>query len=338
MNSPVDTKVDPGEIDDEFLESIPGIKQDLMDELSKVIVGQEQVLEHLLISLFCDAHSILVGVPGLAKTRMVRSLSEILDLEFNRIQFTPDLMPSDITGTDILQEGEDGREFVFRKGPVFTDILLADEINRTPPKTQSALLQAMQEREITAGGKTYQLSNPFFVLATQNPIEQEGTYPLPEAQLDRFMLYLYVDYPSSGEEADVVNMTTGTQENDLNSVLDRSKILEIQKAIRLVPADEALVDDVVDLVQMTRPDKGTIPDDVEEWVRWGAGPRASQYLVLAGKARALLNGESSVTLDHVRELAPPILRHRIVRSFSAESEDVDTDQIISRILEDWPSS
>jgi MoxR-like ATPase len=323
------------EIDDEFIESIPELRDELLDEIHRRVVGQEDVLEHLMIALACDSHAILVGVPGLAKTRMVHSLADAMDLDFNRIQFTPDLMPSDITGTDILQEGEDGRHFQFRKGPIFSDVLLADEINRTPPKTQSALLQAMEEREITAGGQTYQLSSPFFVLATQNPIEQEGTYPLPEAQLDRFMFYLYVDYPDREEESDVVTMTTGEPEDQLEPVLDRETLLDLQRTVRLVPADDGIVDETVDLVRMTRPDEDIASDDVEEWVRWGAGPRASQYLILAGKARALLDGREFVSREDVRALAKPVLRHRIVRSFSAESEDVDTDAIIDSILDDW---
>jgi len=330
--------VDSGNIenvDDELLESIPEIRRELLSEIHNRVVGQEEVLDHLLIALACDSHAILVGVPGLAKTRMVRSLARIMDLDFNRIQFTPDLMPSDITGTDILQEGENGRHFQFRKGPIFSDILLADEINRTPPKTQSALLQAMEEREITAGGQTYQLSSPFFVLATQNPIEQEGTYPLPEAQLDRFMFYLYVSYPDEDEESDVVNMTTGEPEQDLESVLTRETLLDLQEAVRLVPADQSIVDDTVRLVRSTRPDQQQSPEFVSDWIRWGAGPRASQFLILAGKAKALLDGRQFVSKEDIRSLAHPILRHRIVRSFNAESDEISSDDIIDQLLEHW---
>jgi len=335
MRSPV---TEDNEIKQEFLEAVPAIRDNLLNEIHKAVVGQDEILEHLLISLACDSHSILVGVPGLAKTRMVRSLARAFDLEFNRIQFTPDLMPSDITGTDILQEGENGRHFEFRKGPVFTDILLADEINRTPPKTQSALLQAMQEREITASGKTYQLSSPFFVLATQNPIEQEGTYPLPEAQLDRFMFLLKVDYPDAGEELDVVNMTTGSQQGTPQAVVDRETLLELQRAVRHVPADESLMESTVNLVRLTRPTDEHPLENIKEWIRWGAGPRASQYLILAGKARALLDGRDYVSRDDIQSLAVPVLRHRIVRSFTAESENIQSEQIIQTILRHWNDS
>ncbi len=323
------------EIEDELIESVPEIRTQIESELTKTIVGQKSIINQLLITLLCDSHAIIVGVPGLAKTRMVHSLSRVLDLDFNRIQFTPDLMPSDVTGTDILRETSEGRQFEFRKGPIFTDILLADEINRTPPKTQSALLQAMQEREITAGGTTYQLSAPFFVLATQNPIEQEGTYPLPEAQLDRFMLHINVDYPDSDEEEEIVKMTTGLEPEELQPILEREKILELQRAVRLVPADEALVEETVKLVQMTRPETDRAPEFVNNLVRWGAGPRASQFLILAGKARALITGKSHVEREDIRELMKPILRHRIIRSFTAESENIETEQILEKLLAEW---
>lgn len=331
----MDPEVSAEDIDDELIASVPSIKEEIETELSKTIVGQESIVNQLLIALFCDTHAIIVGVPGLAKTRMVHSLSKVLDLKFNRVQFTPDLMPSDVTGTDILRETPEGRQFEFRKGPIFTDVLLADEINRTPPKTQSALLQAMQEREVTAGGTTYQLSAPFFVLATQNPIEQEGTYPLPEAQLDRFMLHINIQYPETEEEEEIVRMTTGQEPEELSPVVNREKILKLQRAVRLVPADDALIKKTVNLVKMTRPDGEQELPSVEKWIRWGAGPRASKFLILAGKARALLNGESHVTREDIRALAKPVLRHRIIRSFTAESEDVSTDEILEKILSRW---
>ncbi len=323
------------EVDSDFIDSIPNRKEKLHEEISKTIVGQEKIVEELLITLFCDSHSILVGVPGLAKTRMVRSLARALDLDFNRIQFTPDLMPSDITGTDILKEAEGGRYFEFQEGPVFTDVLLADEINRAPPKTQSALLQAMQERQVTAGGSTYDFSLPFMVLATQNPIEQEGTYPLPEAQLDRFMFFIEVDYPSADEEQKIVNMTTGGPPEEIEPVINREEILKIQKAVKQVPVADSLVEETIALVRRTRPrEDGEEPTD--RWLRWGASPRASQFLVMAGKAKTLLEGRSHVTREDIEALAPLALRHRLVLSFAAESENIGQDEILDKILRNWP--
>ncbi len=322
-------------VDSDFIASIPQQKEKLHTEISKMIVGQDKIVEELLITLFCDTHSILVGVPGLAKTRMVRSLARALDLDFNRIQFTPDLMPSDITGTDILKEAGGERYFEFQKGPVFTDVLLADEINRAPPKTQSALLQAMQERQVTAGGSTYDFSLPFMVLATQNPIEQEGTYPLPEAQLDRFMFFIKVDYPAANEEREIVNMTTGRKPEVIEPVISRNEILKIQEAVKQVPVADSLVEETVDLVRRTRPGESEA-DFTERWLRWGASPRASQFLIMAGKAKTLLEGRSHVTREDIQDLAPLSLRHRLVLSFAAESENIGRDEILDKILEDWP--
>ncbi|MGM0381042.1 MAG: AAA family ATPase [bacterium] len=324
------------DIDSDFIASIPERKEKIRDEISKMIVGQQEIIDELLITLFCDTHSILVGVPGLAKTRLVRNLARALDLEFNRIQFTPDLMPSDITGTDILKESEGERYFEFQKGPVFTDVLLADEINRAPPKTQSALLQSMQERQVTAGGSTYDFSLPFMVLATQNPIEQEGTYPLPEAQLDRFMFFIKVNYPSADEEQEIVNMTTGRPPEKIEPVINREEILKIQKAVKNVPVAEDLVKETVKLVRQTRPGCSQDLDFIDRWLRWGASPRASQFLIMAGKAKTLLEGRSHVTREDIKQLAPLSLRHRLVLSFAAESENIDRDEILDRLLQNWP--
>jgi MoxR-like ATPase len=304
-------------------------------ELHKVIVGQDKVIEQLLISLLSSGHCLLVGVPGLAKTLMISTLASVLDLKFNRIQFTPDLMPSDITGTEIIEEDHTTgkRGFRFVKGPVFANIILADEINRTPPKTQAALLQAMQEHEVTAAGETYKLAEPFFVLATQNPIEQEGTYPLPEAQLDRFMFNVFVDYPAVKEEEEIVKSTTAIATHELNKVLSADKIVAFQKLVRRVPVSDHLVEYAVALARATRPNEDGAMDFVKKWVNWGAGPRASQYLILAAKTKAILEGRPTPGPEDVRFAAYPVLRHRIVTSFNAEADGVDTMEIIRRILD-----
>ncbi|MCM2271629.1 MAG: MoxR family ATPase [candidate division Zixibacteria bacterium] len=304
-------------------------------EIGKVIIGQDKVIEQLLISLLSSGHCLLVGVPGLAKTLLISTLARVLNLKFNRIQFTPDLMPSDITGTEIIEDDHASgkRMFRFVKGPVFANIILADEINRTPPKTQAALLQAMQEHEVTAAGQTYKLDEPFFVLATQNPIEQEGTYPLPEAQLDRFMFNVFVDYPSEMEERDIVKSTTAISQVELQKALSADEIMQFQKLVRRVPVSDHLVEYAVQLVRATRPKEPTAPEFVRNWVNWGAGPRASQYLILAAKTKAILEGRPTPGPEDVRFAAYPVLRHRIVTSFNAEADGVDTMEVIKRILE-----
>ena len=328
--SSIDTKSDLSAVE-QLNDAYGRIRQ----EIGKVIIGQDKVIEQLLITLLSSGHCLLVGVPGLAKTLLISTLSEVLNLNFNRIQFTPDLMPSDITGTEIIEEDHTTgkRQFRFVKGPVFANIILADEINRTPPKTQAALLQAMQEHEVTASGETFKLDEPFFVLATQNPIEQEGTYPLPEAQLDRFMFNVIVDYPSADEERDVVKATTAIQSYELNKVLSGAEIVKFQELVRRVPVSDHLIDYAVRLVRTTRPTEDDAPDFVKNWVNWGAGPRASQYLILAAKTRAILDGRPTPGPDDVRFAAYPVLRHRIVTSFNAEADDVDSIELIKRILE-----
>ncbi len=304
-------------------------------ELGKVIIGQDKVVEQLLISLLSSGHCLLVGVPGLAKTLLISTLARVLNLEFNRIQFTPDLMPSDITGTEIIEDDRASgkRQFRFVKGPVFANIILADEINRTPPKTQAALLQAMQEHEVTAAGETYKLDEPFFVLATQNPIEQEGTYPLPEAQLDRFMFNVFVDYPSSAEEQSIVKSTTAVLSYELDKILSPEDIVGFQRLVRRVPVSDHLIEYAVSLVRASRPNEPTAPEFVKNWVNWGAGPRASQYLILAAKTKAILEGRPTPGPEDVRFAAFPVLRHRIVTSFNAEADGVDSKEIITRLLE-----
>jgi len=303
-------------------------------EINKVIIGQDEVVEQLLISLLANGHCLLVGVPGLAKTLLISTLAQILDLKFNRIQFTPDLMPADITGTEIIEEDHSTgkREFRFVKGPVFANVILADEINRTPPKTQAALLQAMQEHEVTAAGETFTLDEPFFVLATQNPIEQEGTYPLPEAQLDRFMFNVFVNYPSGSDEEKIVRTTTAVPTYELGKVLSPSDIVGFQRFVRTIGVADETISYAVKLVRATRPNEDSAPDFISKWVNWGAGPRASQYLILAAKARAALRGQELATIDDVDRAAYPVLRHRIVTSFNAEADGVDTEQIIHDLL------
>jgi MoxR-like ATPase len=307
----------------------------LSEQIGKVIVGQQEVVEQLLIGLFSRGHCLLVGVPGLAKTLLVSTLARILELSFKRIQFTPDLMPADITGTDILQDDPESgrRQFVFLPGPVFANLVLADEINRTPPKTQAALLEAMQERQVTAAGHRHALPEPFFVLATQNPIEQEGTYPLPEAQLDRFLFQVQVAYPSRDEELAIMKRTTGTAQAEVEHVLSAERILRLQELVRQVLVADHVFEYAADLVRATRPGEAGVLPFVKEHVSWGAGPRASQYLILASKARALLHGRLHATTQDVRALARPILRHRLLTTFHADAEGVTADQIIGRLLE-----
>ncbi len=308
----------------------------LLSEISKQIVGQARVIDELLISLFSGGHVLLVGVPGLAKTTLIRTFAEILDLSFKRIQFTPDLMPSDITGTEVLEENRSTGERVFRfiPGPLFANIVLADEINRTPPKTQAALLEAMQEYRVTAGGVDHELKRPFFVLATQNPIEQEGTYPLPEAQLDRFMFQVNIDYPPESEEITIVENTTSAYFQELQTVMNGDEVLRVQELIRRVPASKEVISHAVRLVAATRPnqEEHEKPKSVSQYVSWGAGPRASQYLVLAGKVRAVMDGRSCVSREDIRATADPVLRHRIILNFRAEADQVDVHQIINDVL------
>jgi len=307
----------------------------ITEQLARVIVGQKQVIEELMIALFARGHCLLVGVPGLAKTLMIRSLADALSLEFRRIQFTPDLMPSDITGTEVIQEDKlsGSRELRFIRGPIFGNVILADEINRTPPKTQAALLEAMQEYQITAGGRRHQLDQPFFVLATQNPIEQEGTYPLPEAQLDRFMLNTFVDYPEEDEEFDIVRRTTADVVATVTPTLSGEQILGLQKIVRRVPVADHVVRYALGLVRRTRPDKGDAPQFIRDYVSWGAGPRASQYLVLGAKARAVLAGRHHAETEDVRAVAYPVLRHRVMTNFNAEAEGIKPDEVIRRLIE-----
>ncbi|HVK15952.1 MAG TPA: MoxR family ATPase [Fimbriiglobus sp.] len=311
----------------------------LSEQIGKVIIGQKPVVEQLLMALFSRGHCLLVGVPGLAKTLLVRTVSQVLQLSFKRVQFTPDLMPADITGTDILQDDpETGRRrFVFLPGPLFANLILADEINRTPPKTQAALLEAMQEGHVTSGGQTYRLPEPFFVLATQNPIEQEGTYPLPEAQQDRFMFNVKVDYPNRAEEVAVMKATTGTARPEAAPVLDGKQILRYQEAVRQVVVGDHVFNYAADLVRASRPREPGVPKWVPELVSWGAGPRASQYLILGGKARAVLHGRVHVTTDDIRAVAYPVLRHRIMTTFHADADGVTPDDIIKKLIEAVPA-
>jgi MoxR-like ATPase len=310
-------------------------RRTLLGEIEKRIVGQKGVVDALLVALFARGHTLFVGVPGLAKTLLISTVAEALDLTFNRIQFTPDLMPSDITGTDVLEEDHTTgkRAFRFVPGPIFANLLLADEINRTPPKTQAALLQAMQEYRVTAGGRTYPLDLPFLVFATQNPIEQEGTYPLPEAQLDRFMFYVDVDYPSAEEEVRIVNATTSSARPVLRRVLSPARIRQLQELVLRVPAADHVVRYAVNLVRSTRPKEPGAPDFVRDYVAWGAGPRASQYLILGAKSRAVLDGRVAASEEDVRALARPVLVHRVIASFRAESDGVSSREVVDRLLE-----
>ena len=311
----------------------------LLAELRQVIVGQDAVIEEVLIAIFARGHVLLEGVPGLAKTLLVRTLAEALSLSFHRIQFTPDLMPSDIIGTEILREDRSTghRSFEFMRGPVFANVLLADEINRTPPKTQAALLEAMQEHRVTAAGKVYTLQEPFLVLATQNPIEQEGTYPLPEAQLDRFMFHVRVDYPDFEEEVEVVRRTTAQRITELEKVLTGEGIVQLQDLVYRIPVPDHVYRYAVALVRSTRKSEPDVPDYIREWVAWGAGPRASQYLVLGAKARSILQGRGYASVEDIRAVAGPVLRHRVLLNFNAEAEGVTSDDVIARLIKDVPA-
>jgi MoxR-like ATPase len=316
------------------LQRLVGAVARLRTQVAQRIVGQDETVDGILTAVLAGGHALLIGVPGLAKTLMVQTVAEALNLTFNRVQFTPDLMPSDITGTDIIEEDltTGHRAFRFVKGPIFANVVLADEINRTPPKTQAALLQAMQEHQVTAGGTTYHLPDPFFVLATQNPIEQEGTYPLPEAQLDRFMLELRVSYPSRAEEEAIVEQTTGTARPALHPVLDAQSVLAMQALVRRIPVSRGLIRAAVSLARMTRPGDTDAPAFVKEFVEWGAGPRASQYLVLGAKARAAIAGRPMADLDDVRAVAPAVLRHRLVTNFAAEAADRTSGDLVQELL------
>lgn len=321
-------------IDLEILDRLKEGRERILEEIRKVVVGQREIIDDLLTALLARGHILLVGAPGLAKTLMIKTLAQVLDLKFSRIQFTPDLMPSDITGTEIIQETPDGRrEFRFVKGPVFANIILADEINRTPPKTQAALLQAMQEYSVTVGNVTYQLDLPFLVLATQNPIEMEGTYPLPEAQLDRFMFNSFIDYPTDEETVEIVKLTTTDYEPELDVVFRAEEILEFQRLVRLVPIAEHIIGYAVELVSRTRPSNEGSPDFVKRWVQWGASPRAVQYLVLGGKARSAMSGQPYVSAQEIRAVAHQVLRHRIIPNYTAQAEGVDVDGIIDKLLQ-----
>ena len=339
MSDTNSNSVDPLEGDD--LAAVQRLKEAfslLKAEMGKVIVGQHAVLEELLIAIFARGHCLLIGVPGLAKTLMIHTLADALNLTYNRIQFTPDLMPSDITGTEVIQEDKATglRQFKFLRGPVFANIVLADEVNRTPPKTQAALLEAMQERQVTVGGERHRLPDPFFVLATQNPIEQEGTYPLPEAQLDRFMLNILVDYPSEDEELDIVRLTTSIHKPTVTKVLSGNDILGLQEIVRKVPVADHVTRYAIRLTRSTRREKEDAPGFIRDFVSWGAGPRASQYLVLAAKARAVLHGNYHVSIGDIRAVAGPVLRHRIITNFNAEAEGLKPDDIVERLIKTIP--
>jgi len=321
------------------VEKLRGAKEKIGEQLAQVIVGQENVIEELLISLFSRGHCLLEGVPGLAKTLMISTLSRTLNLSFSRIQFTPDLMPADITGTDVIEENRStgGRDFRFLEGPLFSNVILADEINRTPPKTQAALLEAMQERQVTVGRIRHPLSDPFFVLATQNPIEQEGTYPLPEAQQDRFMFKVFVKYPNFEEEFEVARRTTTTMVDTIEPVMTAEEILDLQRIVREVPISDHVIRYVLSLVRQTRVREPGVPEFIDDQVTWGAGPRAVQFLILGAKARALLEGRTHVTCEDIQALAKPVLRHRLVLSFTAESEGVTPDAVVEQILSVTPT-
>jgi len=319
----------------QLVEKLQTDKDKLFQEISKVIIGQKEIVEHLFMSLLCRGHVLLEGVPGLAKTLLIKTLSDAMDLSFNRIQFTPDLMPSDITGTEIIEEeqGTGKRGFKFFKGPIFANIVLADEINRTPPKTQAALLESMQEHKVTAGGTSYTLEEPFFVLATQNPIEQEGTYPLPEAQLDRFMFNILISYPSRKEEVEIVKSTTTTEEQKVNHMLSSEDLFAYQNLVRNVPVADNVIEYAVDFVNSTRSTNNGQAGPAKDWLEWGAGPRASMYLILAAKAKALLDGRTTPDISDVQQMLNPVLRHRIIPNFNAEADGITRDNILEKLLE-----
>ena len=321
---------------------LAGAADRIRNEIHQVVVGQDAVIDELLLCMFCGGHALLVGVPGLAKTLLISTIARTMNLGFSRIQFTPDLMPSDMTGTEVMEEdrGTGARSLRFVKGPIFSNLILADEINRTPPKTQAALLEAMQERQVTAGGTRHELPDPFFVLATQNPIEQEGTYPLPEAQLDRFMFNIRISYPQAAEEQEIVRRTTSTEVPEIKQVIDGTSMSEIQSVVRQVPIADHVINYAIRLARSTRVDQAedsaSLPSIIREYVKWGAGPRASQYLTLAAKAKAVLSGSTHVTCDHIKEVALPVLRHRILTNFNAESDGITTEMIINELLEWLP--
>lgn len=319
--------------DIQLLEKLGDMKSRFFEEIGKSVIGQHDVLNHILIALLCKGHTLIVGVPGLAKTLIIKSMSELLDLKFNRIQFTPDLMPSDITGTEVIDEVKSTgkRSFRFYKGPIFSNIILADEINRTPPKTQAALLEAMQEHKVTTAGKSYELDQPFFVLATQNPIEQEGTYPLPEAQLDRFMFNLLINYPDRDEEISIIKKTTSINESKPQKIISKKEILDFQNLVLRVPMADNVIEYAVDLVASTRPGKKA-KKFVNDYIEWGAGPRAAQSLILGAKAHAILNGNPSVNIDDVKKMVYPVLRHRVIPSYSADAEGISTDEILEKLV------
>ncbi len=339
MNQPQHETASLGSDDLAAVQKLQSAFQDIKRQLARVIVGQDQVIEELLIALFSRGHCILEGVPGLAKTLMISTLAKCLSLAFSRIQFTPDLMPSDITGTEVIEENRSTghREFKFLEGPLFANVILADEINRTPPKTQAALLEAMQERQVTVGRVRHKLADPFFVLATQNPIEQEGTYPLPEAQQDRFMFKVFVRYPSFNEEFEIARRTTALITEDIHPVLSGEQILDLQKLVRRVPVTDHVIQYTLALVRQTRVGEPGVPKFITDMLSWGAGPRAVQYLVLGGKARALLNGRTHVQTEDIQALAYPVLRHRILTNFTAASEGVTSDQVVERLIKETPS-
>lgn len=317
-----------------LLDKLGEMKTQFLEQIGKSVIGQQDVLNHILIALLCKGHTLIVGVPGLAKTLIIKSMAELLDMNFKRIQFTPDLMPSDITGTEVIDDDKSSgkRSFRFFKGPIFGNIILADEINRTPPKTQSALLEAMQEQKVTAAGKSYQLDSPFFVLATQNPIEQEGTYPLPEAQLDRFMFNLLIDYPNREDEISIIKQTTATNSSEPKKIIAKKDILAFQDLVLRVPIADNVVEYAVDLVASTRPGKKS-KKFVNELIEWGAGPRATQSLILGAKAHAILNGNPSVNIEDVKKMVYPVLRHRVIPSYSAEADNITIDEILSKLVE-----
>ena len=316
-----------------LLEKLGDMKSRFFEEIGKTVIGQHEVLNHILIALLCKGHTLIVGVPGLANTLIIKSMAELLDMNFNRIQFTPDLMPSDITGTEVIDEAKSTgkRSFRFFKGPIFSNIILADEINRTPPKTQSALLEAMQEQHVTTAGKSYQLDKPFFVLATQNPIEQEGTYPLPEAQLDRFMFNLLIDYPDREDEISIVKKTTSILDSGSKKIISKKEILEFQELVLRVPMADNVVEFAVDLVASTRPGKQA-KKFVNDLIEWGAGPRATQSLILGAKAHAIMNGNPAVNIDDVKKMVYPVLRHRVIASYSAEADNITVDEILEKLI------
>ena len=317
-----------------LLDKLGEMKTQFLEQIGKSVIGQQDVLNHILIALLCKGHTLVVGVPGLAKTLIIKSMAELLDMNFKRIQFTPDLMPSDITGTEVIDDDKSSgkRSFRFFKGPIFGNIILADEINRTPPKTQSALLEAMQEQKVTAAGKSYQLDSPFFVLATQNPIEQEGTYPLPEAQLDRFMFNLLIDYPNREDEISIIKQTTATNSSEQKKIIAKKDILAFQDLVLRVPIADNVVEYAVDLVASTRPGKKS-KKFVNDLIEWGAGPRATQSLILGAKAHAILNGNPSVNIEDVKKMVYPVLRHRVIPSYSAEADNITIDEILSKLVE-----